>query len=55
MLLFAQVMDRLRHLGVLIGKGGLYGNVFRIKPPICLTTDDADFLIQAFDQALSEL
>ena len=50
-----QVMDRLRHLGVLIGKGGLYGNVFRIKPPMCLNTEDADYLIQAFDQALSEL
>ncbi|KAK9792977.1 hypothetical protein WJX73_005834 [Symbiochloris irregularis] len=51
----AQVMERLRHLGVLIGKGGLYGNVFRIKPPMCLTIADADFLIQAMDLALSEL
>lgn len=51
----AQVMERLRQLGVLIGKGGLYGNVFRIKPPMCLSIADADFLLQAFDQALSEL
>lgn len=50
-----QVMERLRQLGVLIGKGGLYGNVFRIKPPMCLSIADADFLLQAFDQALSEL
>ena len=50
-----QVMQRLRELGVLIGKGGLHGNVFRIKPPMCITTDDAEFLTEAFDLALSEL
>ena len=51
----AQVMERLKDLGVLIGKGGLAGNVFRIKPPMCLTLADADFLVDAFDLALSEL
>lgn len=50
-----QVMERLKDLGVLIGKGGLAGNVFRIKPPMCLTLADADFLVDAFDLALSEL
>jgi len=51
----AQVMERLRDLGVLIGKGGLAGNVFRIKPPMCLTRADADFLVDALDTALGEL
>jgi alanine-glyoxylate transaminase/(R)-3-amino-2-methylpropionate-pyruvate transaminase len=50
-----QVMERLRELGVLIGKGGLHGNVFRIKPPMCITPADAEFLVDAFDLALSEL
>ena len=50
-----QAMERLRDLGVLIGKGGLHGNVFRIKPPMCITEADAEFLCEAFDLALSEL
>lgn len=47
--------ERLKDLGVLIGKGGLHGNVFRIKPPMCMTIADADFLVDAMDMALSEL
>ena len=50
-----QVMERMKDLGVLMGKGGLYGNVFRIKPPMCFNTADADFLIDVMDQAMSEL
>ena len=50
----AQVMERMKHLGVIVGKGGLYGNTLRIKPPMCLTKDDADYLTAALDQALAE-
>jgi alanine-glyoxylate transaminase / (R)-3-amino-2-methylpropionate-pyruvate transaminase len=46
------VLERLRDLGVLVGKGGLAGNVLRIKPPLCLTADDADFAVEALDHAL---
>ena len=28
--------------GLLIGKGGLYGNCLRIAPPLTLTADEAD-------------
>lgn len=49
------VLEQLREIGVLVGKGGLDGNVLRIKPPLCLTADDADFAIEAIDYALSRV
>ncbi|XP_031492840.1 alanine--glyoxylate aminotransferase 2 homolog 1, mitochondrial [Nymphaea colorata] len=47
------IFEKLKDLGVLIGKGGLHGNVFRIKPPMCFTKEDADFLVDAVDYAMS--
>lgn len=50
-----QIFERLRELGVLIGKGGLFGNTLRIKPPLCIHAGDVDCLLEALDQAFSEL
>jgi alanine-glyoxylate transaminase / (R)-3-amino-2-methylpropionate-pyruvate transaminase len=47
------VLEHARQLGVLLGKGGLDGNVLRIKPPMCITVDDADFAIDVLDRALA--
>jgi alanine-glyoxylate transaminase/(R)-3-amino-2-methylpropionate-pyruvate transaminase len=47
-----EVLERLRECGVLVGKGGLEGNVLRIKPPLCITPADADFALEALDCAL---
>jgi alanine-glyoxylate transaminase/(R)-3-amino-2-methylpropionate-pyruvate transaminase len=47
------VLEHTRELGVLVGKGGLYGNVLRIKPPMCITAEDVDFAIDALDVALA--
>jgi len=37
----AEVMERARENGLLIGKGGLLGNVLRIAPPLSLTEEEA--------------
>ncbi|KAK7390254.1 hypothetical protein VNO78_25553 [Psophocarpus tetragonolobus] len=49
------VMEQMKELGVLIGKGGYYGNVFRITPPLCFTKEDADFVADAMDLTLSRM
>jgi len=45
----------LKELWLLIGKGGFYGNVLRIKPPVCLTCEDVNYLIDVLDIPFSEL
>ena len=49
----AQILEEARSRGLLLGKGGFYGNVLRIKPPMCLTADDADFIVACLDEVFS--
>ncbi|MGE0758281.1 MAG: aspartate aminotransferase family protein [Pirellulaceae bacterium] len=50
-----EVLELARDRGLLLGKAGLYGNVLRIKPPLCITQDDADFLADCLDDVLGHL
>lgn len=50
-----KVMELAKDRGLIIGKGGLYGNTLRIKPPMCISKDDADFLVGVLDRALEEV
>jgi alanine-glyoxylate transaminase/(R)-3-amino-2-methylpropionate-pyruvate transaminase len=49
----AEVFERCKDLGLLIGKGGLRGNTLRIKPPMCIHRADADFMLEVLDEALA--
>ena len=50
----AQVHERAKDLGLLLGKGGLHGNVLRIKPPMCITREDCEFMCTVLDICLTE-
>lgn len=49
---FIDIWEQCKEIGVLFGKGGLYGNVLRIKPPMCITKKDVDFALDTFKIAL---
>lgn len=50
-----ELLERTREMGVLVGKGGIDGNVIRIKPPMCITAQDADFAVDVLDSALASI
>ena len=51
----AEVLERAREMGLLIGKGGLWGQTIRFAPPMCINQADADFIIEVFDAAFEGL
>ena len=51
----ADLMELTKERGLILGKGGLHGNTMRIKPPMCITPDDASFMLATIDECLSEI
>jgi alanine-glyoxylate transaminase/(R)-3-amino-2-methylpropionate-pyruvate transaminase len=51
----AAIHEGLKNRGILIGKGGLFGNVLRIKPPMCITKSDVEFALAMLDETISEV
>ncbi|MEY2428978.1 MAG: hypothetical protein QOJ40_1863, partial [Verrucomicrobiota bacterium] len=51
----AQILEFAREMGLLLGKGGLWGQSIRFAPPMCITKADADFILEVFDAAFAKL
>src|SRR5258707_907313 len=51
----AQLMERTRAHGLLIGKGGLFGNVMRLAPMLNIGRADIEEAIKILDTALGEI
>lgn len=47
-----QFMEECRKRGLLVGKGGLYGNVIRTSPPLNISKSDVDQAIKIMDESL---
>ena len=51
----AALLDSARSLGLLIGKGGLYGNCLRIAPPLIATKANVDEALEKLDYAFAQV
>jgi 4-aminobutyrate aminotransferase-like enzyme len=50
-----QLLERTREHGLLIGKGGLYGNVIRLSPMLNIAKADVDDAVRILDLSLAEI
>ena len=50
--LAARVKDEMAERGVLIGTTGRHGNVLKIRPPLCITDDEARLIVTTLDEVL---
>ncbi len=51
----AQLLERTRENGLLIGKGGLYGNVVRLSPMLNISQADVDDAVRLLDKSFAEI
>jgi len=50
-----RAMEECKDRGLLVGKGGLYGNVLRISPPLVISEDDAAHALDTLDASFQAL
>lgn len=51
----AELMEICREKGLLVGKGGLMGNVVRFAPPLSLTRAQVERIVKTIDEALQQI
>ena len=47
------LLEEARNRGLLIGKGGLYGNVIRMSPPMNIAKSDVDDAVRILDESFA--
>ncbi len=50
-----RVVEMAKDDGVVIGKGGMFGNVIRIKPPLTITKENVDTMLKVVKKGLESL
>jgi 4-aminobutyrate aminotransferase-like enzyme len=50
-----RLMEETKKRGLLIGKGGLHGNVLRIAPPLCVTADEVAEALAKLGESLAAM
>ncbi len=53
--LTAQLMERARANGLIVGRGGLFSNIIRMSPPLNISKSDADQAVGILDKSFGEL
>jgi 4-aminobutyrate aminotransferase len=51
----AEIFERTKEEGLLIGRGGLYGNVIRITPPLTIEKEEIDHAVGILDRAFEKI
>ncbi len=49
----SELMELAKERGLLLGKGGLFGNVIRIAPPLSINKKQIDFILSVLDDSFS--
>jgi 4-aminobutyrate aminotransferase-like enzyme len=52
--LTTEITERMARKGVTCGKVGIWNNVIRVAPPLCITRDQATESIKCFEEVLEE-
>ncbi|XP_075164316.1 alanine--glyoxylate aminotransferase 2, mitochondrial isoform X2 [Haematobia irritans] len=50
-----EIWETCKDMGVLFGRGGLNGNILRIKPPMCINKSDVKFAVDVLSRSISEV
>jgi 4-aminobutyrate aminotransferase-like enzyme len=53
--LVLELFERTREEGLLIGRGGLYGNVLRITPPLTVEEAEIEHAVRILDRAFEKV